>query len=131
MSFRKIDTQQKFNFVSELVEDLIRGKPSLDRLLHSEDPSYNGHIFQLISELSIMTKCIDIYDTFYHYDSSLKRGDVKDKWIPMKSFCQLLGRPIYSGPDGGVDIMIEEDGKKIFYQVKHSQHLSFEDAGIR
>ena len=115
----------------DLYSKMILEKPDLDTLTTGDNPSYNGFVYEFVSSLLISVKIIGYYDKVYWYDSSLKRGNVTDKWVPLESFSQLLDNPIYTGGDGGVDIMTKKDGIRHFYQVKHSQNISFEDTGIR
>lgn len=117
--------------IKELVSKIILDKPSLDTLTTTENPSYNGFRYEFVSFLLIIVKIIDDYDKVYWYDSGLKRGNVTDKYVSLKSFSQILDRPIYTGSDCGVDIMTEKDDIRYFHQVKHSKNISFEDAGIR
>jgi hypothetical protein len=131
MSSRKINQNYGFSFVRELYSNIVIQQPSLDTLTTTENPSYNGFIYEFVSSLLVLVKLIGDYDKVYWYDSSLKRGNVTDKWIPLVRFSQLLDKTIYTGGDCGVDIMTEKDGIRHFYQVKHSKNISFEDTGIR
>lgn len=114
-----------------LYTGLIVENPSLTNLLRDENASFNGFVYEHVSSLLVFCKLIGDYDTMYCIDTSLKRGNISDKWVPLRSLTQLLEKPIHTGGDGGVDIMTEKDGIRHFYQVKHSENISFEDTGIR
>ena len=124
---RKTSTPTLDSFLTRLIVE----KPSLTNLLRDENASVNGFIYEHVSSLVVFCKLIQDYDTMYCIDTSLKRGDISDKWVPLRSFTHLLEKPIHTGGDGGVDIMTEKDGMRHFYQVKHSENISFEDTGIR
>ena len=124
---RKTSTPTLDSFFTRLIVE----KPSLTNLLRDENASFNGFMYEHVSLLVVFCKLIQDYDTMYWIDTSLKRGNISDKWVRLRSFTHLLDKPIYTGGDGGVDIMTEKDGMRHFYQVKHSKNISFEDTGIR
>ena len=117
--------------LDSVITGLIVENPSLRNLLGDENASFNGFMYEHVSSLLVSCKLIGDYDTMYCIDTSLKRGNISDKWVPLRSFTHLLEKPVYTGGDGGVDIMTEKDGIRHFYQVKHSENISFEDTGIR
>ena len=75
-------------------------------MLRDENASFNGFMYEHVSSLLVFCKLIGDYDTMYCIDTS----NISDKWVPLRSFTHLLEKPIYTGGDGGVDIMTEKDG---------------------
>ena len=85
------EEEERFLNLRDLLEKLISEQPNLTSLwMEREDSSYNGFLYQWITFLLVVVKVIGDHDTIFWYDSSLHRRNVRDKWIPLKSFSQLL-----------------------------------------
>lgn len=116
---------------NDFVNYLLTEKPSLSNILSTENSgSYNGQLFEIISNVVGLMKCFMNYNLYYYYNSNIKRGECIDKWEPLEDCRVLFEKSIYTGPDGGIDLMMEENGKKYYIQVKHSPNISFHDLGI-
>ena len=116
---------------NDIISFMIKEKPSVYKLLSTEnDGSYNGKVYEVCVNILGLTKCIQYYDTFYYYNSNLKRCECIDKWEPLEDSRLLFEKSISTGPDGGIDLMMEENGKKYYIQVKHSPNIAFQDLGI-
>lgn len=120
-----------FIYGDDLLNHLLKEQPLLSKLLSSENNgSYNGKLYEVCVNIIGFIKCIINYETFYYYNSNIKRGGCIDKWERLEDCRILFEKSISTGPDGGIDLMMEENGKKYYFQVKHSPNISFQDLGI-
>ena len=60
---------------NDFVNYLLTEKPSLSNILSTENSgSYNGQLFEIISNVVGVMKCFMNYNLYYYYNSNIKRG---------------------------------------------------------